>query len=140
MRGTPFSLRKRFQLTLPERGATPSCCATASSSLSFNSHSPSGERLPRAAHYPIGRGFNSHSPSGERPCTTSSARSIGVVSTHTPRAGSDKLSGDKPAYTMPFQLTLPERGATDVRLFLNNVLLFQLTLPERGATKKHTRN
>ena len=100
-----------FQLTLPERGATPkgsfrlllrpvSTHAPRAGSdklgarnpfaaASFNSRSPSGERHHLIASVLQRRRFNSRSPSGER---------------HALIAHDTRLEG--------FQLTLPERGAT----------------------------
>ena len=77
----------RFQLTLPERGATEFPVCTLSPQR-FNSRSPSGERQRKQINRTTAPGFNSRSPSGER-LPTAPRCSLLFVSTHAPRAGSD---------------------------------------------------
>ena len=126
-------LRSRFQLTLPERGATYLCSApkewvhvsthapragsdaqrgcdyvirrgfnsrspsgerhppqdVRATTDRFNSRSPSGERRSNGFINPTEGSFNSRSPSGERPSKAVELHPQ-LVSTHAPRAGSDR--------------------------------------------------
>ena len=56
------------------------------------------------------------------------------ISTHAPRAGSDKSSSAAYCIIDTFQPTLPVRGATSVPVPIIRVSEFQPTLPVRGAT------
>ena len=57
-----------------------------------------------------------------------------MISTHAPRAGSDKGLPLILGATKEFQPTLPVRGATGVYVSGNLLIEFQPTLPVRGAT------
>ena len=103
---------RKFQSTLPARGATGAFNRWAASWSYFNPRSPHGERPVR--HTPgsaLLSDFNPRSPHGERlaPPSTISA-------------------------TLSFQSTLPARGATGCSTTKSRGLLFQSTLPARGAT------
>ena len=59
----------------------------------------------------------------------------GKISIHAPRTGSDSFLLSCLGFNVPFQSTLPARGAT--KAFFRTLLLvslFQSTLPARGAT------
>ena len=56
------------------------------------------------------------------------------ISTHTPRAGSDGEHRKCRPYVIPFQPTLPVRGVTKSEFLLVVTILFQPTLPVRGVT------
>ena len=126
-----------FQSTLPARGATSVSALCRRSNANFNPRSPHGERLSGSRH---GRG----------------ARHISI---HAPRTGSDGLAFKYASNFVPFQSTLPARGATAWiqarfahRCHFNprsphgerrccawwrwNARPFQSTLPARGATKR----
>ena len=104
--------RPRFQPTLPARGATLKVLVLAAVTGHFNPRSPHGERrtgrnAPRRV-----ADFNPRSPHGERRIVASGSSS-----------------------PMPFQPTLPARGATaGYQLPRAAVEAFQPTLPARGAT------
>ena len=104
--------------------------------------------------------FNPRSPCGERPRQVVGHVQRVDISTHAPRAGSDRLlhqpQGPRPYFNprspcgerryshrpwwppSGFQPTLPVRGATCIRAIRCRVRpLFQPTLPVRGATAFH---
>ena len=56
------------------------------------------------------------------------------ISIHAPRAGSDDLALLVQMILIPFQSTLPVRGATKAKFRRTAVRAFQSTLPVRGAT------
>ena len=58
------------------------------------------------------------------------------ISIHAPRKGSDFLPERVGTCDIPFQSTLPARGATDEGKVIFNLMQFQSTLPARGATYK----
>ena len=103
--------------------------------VDFNPRSPHGERQPAAARSPapagfqstlpargatrqdlgnagIGKDFNPRSPHGERLDCHHPARSIGRISIHAPRTGSDFSGNSSQNRSFTFQSTLPARGAT----------------------------
>ena len=57
-----------------------------------------------------------------------------AISIHAPRTGSDGISRARRCAILPFQSTLPARGATFRRFRRVLPLGFQSTLPARGAT------
>ena len=150
-----FCIRK-FQSTLPARGATSAmgkCCRRSSY---FNPRSPHGERQ-RSAGQVYGAGyFNPRSPHGERRYSASVSTS-GIVfqstlpargatilrlrqhlrhriSIHAPRTGSDVFVLSQLRRLRIFQSTLPARGATCRKTRNALPAAFQSTLPARGAT------
>ena len=149
--------RLLFQPTLPVRGATvPSASHPSAGSISthapragsdvrqivsgvawhdFNPRSPCGERRPSGRGGRGGRGnFNPRSPCGERlGVLLTTAKDI-IISTHAPRAGSDKEQGYYDNGNIEFQPTLPVRGATYCVVQYLCSFRFQPTLPVRGAT------
>ena len=151
------SARLLFQSTLPARGATSvigvpcasavisihaprtgsdwKLCKSISASIYFNPRSPHGERQRRFPLCSAKAYFNPRSPHGERPPRFSSASALISISIHAPRTGSDVGVTLLPAPLVPFQSTLPARGATRYvfsRMFI--CMGFQSTLPARGAT------
>ena len=57
-----------------------------------------------------------------------------AISIHAPRTGSDGISRARRCAILPFQSTLPARGATSPVRSQCSDTLFQSTLPARGAT------
>ena len=114
-RSMPTSSRwRRFQSTLPARGATRRhCIPSASTRRRFQSTLPArGATSPRFPMRTSNRDFNPRSPHGER------------------RAELLKL-----LHHLLFQSTLPARGATMAGLAERAGQGFQSTLPARGATR-----
>ena len=124
---------------------------------SFNSRSPSGERLALAerggvavevsTHAPRAGSdmpatsipetcprFNSRSPSGERLSAWWMACNGSTVSTHAPRAGSDISEQSTDLSTKCFNSRSPSGERRISSHLLVGAQVFQLTLPERGAT------
>ena len=112
-RSTPTSSRwRRFQSTLPARGATATLARKILQDVDFNPRSPHGER-----HF-----FQSYLSRGRK------------ISIHAPRTGSDAIfAANETAFT--FQSTLPARGATEAMDYVEYLTAFQSTLPARGATR-----
>ncbi len=123
----------------------------------FNSRSPCGERRWLFIIFIYFIIVSTHAPRAGSDSGSSMMPGSSVVSTHAPRVGSDwhrrnikgyelrfnsrSPSGERLAYRdpaprdEPFQLTLPERGATSAVPWKVTSYAFQLTLPERGATR-----
>ena len=146
-----------FQSTLPARGAT--CWAAPSLNLggNFNPRSPRGERrsgnmgsrscprfqstLPaRGATWAgkvlqgHGQNFNPRSPRGERPQATSELwKTLWNFNPRSPR-GERLYQTEMRGLRVPFQSTLPARGATSLDYIIGKAYRFQSTLPARGAT------
>ena len=143
-----------FQLTLPVRGAT-SFHRLVILSERFNSRSPCGERLVCLILIVALYGFNSRSPCGERRAVFYVV-GISGVSTHAPRAGSDKplsahqirgyVSTHAPRVGSDLFCILlrvgkervsthaPRVGSDSKSLIIFRTISFQHTLPEWGAT------
>ena len=102
---------RRFQPTLPARGATRPTPRRRSSPSHFNPRSPHGERLRPSPRAQWRSYFNPRSPHGER-----------------------QEYRESPGLRHLFQPTLPARGATAVERFYALSPAFQPTLPARGAT------
>ena len=147
---------RRFQSTLPARGATGHLCFTSSSPV-FQSTLPARGATAMAWNWKTTRYFNPRSPHGERHNTNYSSRQAISISIHAPRTGSDQKRRLRRQRRKIFQSTLPARGATasdaDVRHFAHisihaprtgsdifckstpdSFAIFQSTLPARGAT------
>ncbi len=62
-----------------------------------------------------------------------------AISIHAPRTGSDGISRARRCAILPFQSTLPARGATSPVRSQCSDTLFQSTLPARGATFRRFR-
>ena len=125
----------------------------------ISTHAPrAGSDWVERAKSPVRTDFNPRSPCGERPkvpplssplrlfqptlpvrgatrrCVRTST-STSSISTHAPRAGSDKRSRRCSSIPKRFQPTLPVRGATGARVSpVKARYQFQPTLPVRGAT------
>ena len=104
---------KKFQSTLPIRGATCYCLA-CSLFTAISIHAPhTGSDIMHKKVKPA----------------------ITLISIHAPHTGSDLVTSGVPRILRIFQSTLPIRGATIIALssaFTKS--LFQSTLPIRGAT------
>ena len=101
-----------FQSTLPARGATAGGRLQRPGGR-ISIHAPREgsdwrlNTLPR-----IRLNFNPRSPRGERRFTSFSFDCALVISIHAPREGSDSTAGTSVCVMVPFQSTLPARGAT----------------------------
>ena len=103
---------RRFQPTLPARGATAKPPNWRACMQYFNPRSPHGERRVFLRRAPQLLYFNPRSPHGER-----------------------QKHNDLVARGLIFQPTLPARGATpSADAVWRTVVPFQPTLPARGAT------
>ena len=80
---------RRFQSTLPVRGATPRFCLKTSEKL-ISIHAPrTGSDTQNAGGMPRAEDFNPRSPYGERPPAPSFPSITSKISIHAPRTGSD---------------------------------------------------
>ena len=125
---------RRFQPTLPARGATRRPPMKPAQSVYFNPRSPHGERRAAAAYADsLDRDFNPRSPHGERLHQQSDFWLRSKFQPTLPARGATngKIILD---CRWRFQPTLPARGATHSCVLLIPFLLFQPTLPARGAT------
>ena len=111
-RGKHFFAICRFQSTLPARGATNPRRNHARQQIYFNPRSPHGERRARNQRTPTGADFNPRSPHGERPVRRDVPPPCVAISIHAPRTGSDIPLSIISRQDLPFQSTLPARGAT----------------------------
>ena len=152
-----FCIRK-FQSTLPARGATSAmgkCCRRSSY---FNPRSPHGERRPHTISSRAPYTFQSTLPArgATAICWTSlwgwifqstlPARGATIlrlrqhlrhrISIHAPRTGSDVFVLSQLRRLRIFQSTLPARGATCRKTRNALPAAFQSTLPARGATTR----
>jgi len=103
---------KRFQSTLPSRGATDPVISDAMFYFHFNPRSPRGERLSSKSRMRPCASFQSTLPS--RGATVIQHILVGKfnISIHAPLAGSDfGIAVDRRGKD-EFQSTLPSRGAT----------------------------
>ena len=103
---------KRFQSTLPARGAT-------NTNPIFNTRYTN---------------FNPRSPRGERRSGLDVIKVSVLISIHAPREGSDRQIHYQGRMYQEFQSTLPARGATAGSGSGGDFVIFQSTLPARGAT------
>ena len=160
MQAARFSRRRRFQSTLPARGATKPCQRVILCKKIFQSTLPArGATIclqPLANRLPY---FNPRSPHGERLRLYALQSFPGCISIHAPRTGSDVGNALYNRRYALFQSTLPARGATFGRgdigqpeidfnprsphgerlQYYQRYLfqkLFQSTLPARGATTR----
>ena len=102
--------------------------------LNFNPRSPCGER--HCIHFQ-GRPLLKFQPTlPVRGATHHSVNGVEVVliSTHAPRAGSDKTALHRGCYLSNFNPRSPCGERLDSDIGINNANVFQPTLPVRGAT------
>ena len=126
----------------PRAGSDSTRLKSLTSRVDFNPRSPCGERRARRSDSSASSAnFNPRSPCGERPGQQDHDHNEGQISTHAPRAGSDRFHASAASSTLGFQPTLPVRGAT---LYLYGRWeiedRFQPTLPVRGATQAEHRH
>ena len=150
--------RKRFQSTLPMRGATCSISPVTPHSFHFNPHSPCGER-PASINFNFMDAcrFQSTLPMRGATCISCTLLDISLFQSTLPMRGAT-VDGSQQQYVGHlFQSTLPMRGATFrfyFRLSATTISIhtphagsdgtpppvcrfrfrFQSTLPMRGAT------
>ena len=125
---------RKFQSTLPARGATSTISAFMTYADNFNPRSPHGER-------PVLRGdtrcliyFNPRSPHGERRVIRSAPSGSAAFQSTLPARGATLLRRRRVSHRELFQSTLPARGATFTVKSQDIKTKFQSTLPARGAT------
>ncbi len=123
-----------FQSTLPVRGATlPQRAPLRHMGISI--HAPrAGSDSSTISSMSVRSYFNPRSPCGERRFADGTFEFWRTISIHAPRAGSDQERMDTRVVPLPFQSTLPVRGATFEHAFMVSSTSFQSTLPVRGAT------
>ena len=150
---------RRFQSTLPVRGATYRHVPNHRPEPYFNPRSPCGERPPPWSCLSGQRtDFNPRSPCGERPDNWRGGLTWVGISIHAPRAGSDKCFPRPRVVQVGISIHAPRAGSDDCtpraalpstnfnprspcgerpRLpFLPRTFrAFQSTLPVRGATR-----
>ena len=150
------SRRRRFQSTLPARGATTGRTA-GHSPEKISIHAPRtgsdpdvrGNRttVPISIHAPrtgsdsfscpsarAYSNFNPRSPHGERQSTRPRCTAHRAFQSTLPARGATGGWKKSSAKASAFQSTLPARGATKTQRGSYHFLLFQSTLPARGAT------
>ena len=146
----------RFQLTLPEWGATE-YSRMVDEEVAVSTHAPRvGSDLGSFFVPPLFLVVSTHAPRVGSDAVLGYLVIVADVSTHAPRAGSDTSrspissvgtcfnsrspSGERRSILLAcagyikFQLTLPEWGATASAFLACADAQFQLTLPEWGAT------
>ena len=150
---------KRFQPTLPARGATAAASRTAPAATDFNPRSPHGERRAGVCRKRHGDGISTHAPrtgsdsarqtatlqvciSTHAPRTGSDADRIlsnmrQIISTHAPRTGSDKQLLTLGQKALNFNPRSPHGERRSRSWFAIQVYPFQPTLPARGATSSN---
>ena len=85
-----FAFRRKFQSTLPARGATCTTPSKPTPARYFNPRSPHGERrLYQKRPYTYQKYFNPRSPHGERHVQRLTQLHRPPISIHAPRTGSD---------------------------------------------------
>ena len=147
---------RRFQSTLPARGATVQRTFMSAKDIHFNPRSPRGERQCHrpapvrswsiSIHAPregsdgspqrlqkLHQDFNPRSPRGERRHPHGPGVRHDHISIHAPREGSDtRFSGVAPAIPK-FQSTLPARGATGIGLLHATEMVISIHAPREGS-------
>ncbi len=104
---------RRFQSTLPARGATcghGKYCRTEQISIHAPRTGSDKSTRPRCTAH---RAFQSTLPARGATLHNTPTPPAGDISIHAPRTGSDIGVGNHTARTLRFQSTLPARGATD---------------------------
>ena len=147
--------RQPFQSTLPARGATDfdglnvvllvisihaprtgsdrKPPAGRTSRRNFNPRSPHGERLYARAARHGKAAISIHAPrtgSDRKPPEAAPAAGISI---HAPRTGSDRIVASGLSSPMPFQSTLPARGATRLAKPLLAFAVISIHAPRTGS-------
>ena len=99
----------------------------------FNPRSPHGERPFAASAGQKSANFNPRSPHGERLVRDGLRGSVGAISIHAPRTGSDLPLLRQARRARRFQSTLPARGATDEHLDSNQQRQISIHAPRTGS-------
>ena len=105
----------------------------------FNPRSPHGERQNFARIFLHIRYISIHAPRTGSDARFQIKTGLVLISIHAPRTGSDGISRARRCAILPFQSTLPARGATSPVRSQCSDTLFQSTLPARGATFRRFR-
>ena len=152
-----FRHARKFQPTLPARGATSHRQRADARRPYFNPRSPHGERPLSASHSEMASHFNPRSPHGERHSSAPANTSPPGISTHAPRTGSDAFRSIRSLDVMNFNprsphgerpgcdddadsavlisTHAPRTGSDRSRIERCAIFFaFQPTLPARGAT------
>ena len=131
-------LRRQFQSTLPARGAT-NHNSRSSYACHISIHAPRTGSDPRDATHLHQHHISIHAPRTGSDSPDESRERNRPISIHAPRTGSDGISRARRCAILPFQSTLPARGATSPVRSQCSDTLFQSTLPARGATFRRFR-
>ena len=125
---------RRFQPTLPARGATWAGATKSTRPRYFNPRSPHGERPPQLGGITMTTDFNPRSPHGERPNRKMKGVLTMAISTHAPRTGSDRRHGTPRLTRADFNPRSPHGERPATLTTASSPTAFQPTLPARGAT------
>ena len=124
-----------FQPTLPVRGATWTCTIPSRRAFYFNPRSPYGERPEHPVPTDWAFAISTHAPrAGSDRSTTALRRTARHFNPRSP-CGERLDAGRIVACKKVFQPTLPVRGATHFCTSVAFPSRFQPTLPVRGATQ-----
>ena len=132
LRGFPAPPTPKISIHAPRTGSDPRCSPGADTSADFNPRSPHGERHQRLSD-PATSSISIHAPrtgSDARPSRIPSrSRHFNPRSPHgeRPSLASGLLSG------IPFQSTLPARGATMNRYTLDTIDAISIHAPRTGS-------
>ena len=132
----PRSLSRRFQSTLPARGATqPFQTLPTHQRISIHAPRTGSDRTKLQADV-ISAPISIHAPrTGSDTEVGAKYNNYELISIHAPRTGSDTHADYLDSLPLPFQSTLPARGATLLDVMTVFPDAFQSTLPARGATR-----
>ena len=124
---------RRFQSTLPARGATLPMVVTAPQPANFNPRSPHGERLRISSPSTMRSSFQSTLPA--RGATRQSCVSATYNQNFNPRSphGERPCRAKTPHRAQRFQSTLPARGATDLLMADVDVEEISIHAPRTGS-------
>ena len=125
---------RKFQSTLPARGATQSRFCSWKFVNDFNPRSPHGERRLSTEILHGDKTISIHAPRTGSDGAGLPNQPGHDISIHAPRTGSDGARPEGGHHEAEFQSTLPARGATGALKPGSLVKQFQSTLPARGAT------
>ena len=126
---------RKFQSTLPARGATEHHLPAQQLPIDFNPRSPHGERHLACMDGADAMIFQSTLPARGATYKSPLARCQEVFQSTLPARGATGQNTISGILTELFQSTLPARGATATDLRTKFVAQFQSTLPARGATR-----
>ena len=125
---------RRFQSTLPVRGATYRHVPNHRPEPYFNPRSPCGERPPPWSCLSGQRtDFNPRSPCGERPDNWRGGLTWVGISIHAPRAGSDKCFPRPRVVQVGISIHAPRAGSDVLLLLLFIIARISIHAPRAGS-------